>query len=78
HPYIFIYRSIKHIKDIIEPIRVRPWLQYFKDYAHKKRYYKKFEVNEQIRAAQDANTSGWMMWSPSSRYHLEYLTASEK
>ena len=78
HPYIVIYRSIKHIKDVIEPIRIRPWLQYFKDYAHKKRHYKKFEVNEQIRATQDANTSGWMMWSPSSKYHLNYLTPSKK
>jgi len=74
HPYDVIYRSIKNIKDKIEPIRVRPWLQYFKDYAHKKRYYKKFEVNEQIRASEDTNTSGWMMWSPSSRYHLDYFS----
>ena len=73
HPYEVIYRSIKHIEDIIEPQRVRPWLQYFKDYAHTRKHYKKFEVNEQIRAAKDANTSGWMMWSPSSKYHLEYF-----
>ncbi len=73
HPYDVIYRSIKNTKDRIDPIRVRPWLQYFKDYAHKKRHYKKFEINEQIRASEDANTSGWMMWSPSSRYHLDYF-----
>ncbi len=70
HPHAVIYRSIKNIKDRIDSSRVRPWLQYFKDYAHKKREYKKFEVNEQIRAADDVNTSGWMMWSPSSRYDL--------
>jgi len=73
HPYKIIYKSIDKIKDKIDPKRVRPWLQYFKDYAHKKRYYKKFEVNEQIRASEDINTSGWMMWSPSSRYHLDYF-----
>ncbi len=73
HPYEVIFRSIKNTKDKIETTRIRPWLQYFKDYAHKKRYYKKFEVNEQIRAAQDVNTSGWMLWSPSSRYHIEYF-----
>ncbi len=73
HPYIVIYRSIKNIKDRIDPVRVRPWLQYFKDYAHNRRHYRKFEVNEQIRAAEDINTNGWMMWSPSSRYHLEYF-----
>jgi hypothetical protein len=73
HPYIVIYRSIKHIEDQINPIRVRPWLQYFKDYAHKGRYYRYFEVNEQIKAANDAHTNGWMIWSPSSSYKLNYF-----
>jgi len=73
HPYAVIYRSVINVHPTIGAVRIRPWLQYFKDYAHKKRYYKKFEVNEQIRAAQDANTSGWMMWSPSSKYHTEYF-----
>ncbi|WP_455756056.1 putative glycoside hydrolase [Sulfurimonas sp.] len=73
HPFIVIYRSIKHIQNIIEPKRVRPWLQYFKDYAHTKMYYRKFEVNEQIRAAQKLGTNGWMMWSPSSKYHSNYF-----
>lgn len=73
HPHAVIYRSIKNIEDRIDTKRVRPWLQYFKDYAHTKRHYKKFEVREQIRAAEDINTSGWMMWSPSSRYHLDYF-----
>ncbi len=73
HPYKVIYRSIKRIKDRISPSRVRPWLQYFKDYAHTKKHYRKFEIKEQIRATQDINASGWMMWSPSSRYHIEYF-----
>ena len=73
HPYDVIYRSIKNIQDRIEPNRVRPWLQYFKDYAHKRRHYKKDEIRAQIRATQDINTSGWMMWSPSSKYHTEYF-----
>ena len=73
HPHTVIYRSIKNTKDRIETKRVRPWLQYFKDYAHKKRYYKKFEITEQIRASDDVDTSGWMMWSPSSKYHLDYF-----
>ena len=78
HPYAVIYRSIKHIEPIIESKRVRPWLQYFKDYAHTKKYYKKFEVTEQIRASNDINTSGWMFWSPSSRYHKDYFEPVRK
>ena len=73
HPYIVIYRSIKHVKDIIHPSRVRPWLQYFQDYAHEKIIYKKHEINEQIRASDKMHTNGWMMWSPSSRYHINYF-----
>lgn len=73
YPFIVIYRSIKHVQDIIEPARVRPWLQYFKDYAHTKMYYKKYEVNEQVRASEKIQTNGWMMWSPSSKYHINYF-----
>lgn len=73
HPFIVIYRSIKHIEKTIEPARIRPWLQYFQDYAHTRRPYKKFEVTEQIRAAERMQTNGWMMWSPSSKYHMEYF-----
>ncbi|MEN8303397.1 MAG: putative glycoside hydrolase [Campylobacterota bacterium] len=76
HPYDVIYRSIKNIQDRIEPNRVRPWLQYFKDYAHKGRHYKKSEVRDQIHATEDIDTSGWMMWSPSSKYHTEYFTST--
>lgn len=73
HPHAVIYRSINNIKNKVDISRVRPWLQYFKDYTSKRRPYKKFEVQEQIRATQELNTNGWMMWSPSSRYHEEYL-----
>ncbi|MFA7355299.1 MAG: putative glycoside hydrolase [Sulfurimonadaceae bacterium] len=53
-------------------------MQYFKDYAHTRRHYKKFEVREQIRASEDINTSGWMMWSPSSRYHMDYFVKRDE
>lgn len=78
HPYKVIHRSVTNIHDTIEPIRIRPWLQYFKDYAHNKRAYEHFEINEQIRASDDSNTSGWMMWSPSSKYHKGYFKASRE
>ena len=73
HPYAVVYRSVKNVLDRIDASRVRPWLQYFKDYAHKRRHYRKFEVQEQIRAAQDIQTGGFMLWSPSSKYHIEYF-----
>ena len=78
HPYAVIYRSVKNTHKKIDPKRIRPWLQYFKDYAHKRRYYRKFEVQEQIRATEDSNTSGYMLWSPSSRYHLNYFHTTQE
>ena len=72
HPYDVIYRSISNIKTRIDTKRVRPWLQYFRDYTHK-REYKRFEIQEQIRGAKNINAGGWMMWSPSSKYHINYL-----
>lgn len=73
HPYEVVFRSIKHIEDRIAPNRVRPWLQFFRDYRKKRRPYKKFEIQEQIRATQDIDTNGWMLWSPSSKYNIAYL-----
>jgi len=73
HPYDVIYRSIKNIQEKVDVSRVRPWLQYFKDYKSKHRHYEKFEIQEQIRATQELHTDGWMMWSPSSKYHKSYL-----
>ena len=72
HPYEVVYRSVKKIQDRIASNRVRPWLQYFRDYTYNKPYGKK-EVREQIRAADNIKTNGWMLWSPSSKYHLDYL-----
>ena len=73
HPYSVIKRSLKNIKDRVDITRVRPWLQYFKDYTHNRRPYQKFEVQEQMRATEQLNANGWMMWSPSSKYHKNYL-----
>ena len=76
HPHKVIYESIDNVVDRIETIRLRPWLQHFKDYSQTKRFYVKKDIEEQIRASEDQNTNGWMMWSPSSRYNLQYFKVS--
>ncbi|MDQ7068795.1 MAG: putative glycoside hydrolase [Sulfurimonas sp.] len=73
YPYAVIYRSLNNIKDRVDITRVRPWLQYFRDYKKKRRPYRKYEIQEQIRPTNELNTNGWMMWSPSSKYHIEYI-----
>ncbi len=73
HPYAVIYRSLNNIKERVDITRVRPWLQYFRDYKEEKRPYKRHEIQEQIRPTKELNTNGWMMWSPSSKYHIDYI-----
>jgi hypothetical protein len=74
HPYEVVYRSVKKIQDRIESRRVRPWLQHFKDYTRARVEYGHDEVQAQIKACDDIGTNGWMLWSPSSKYKLEYIT----
>jgi hypothetical protein len=75
HPYEIIRDSIKNIHNRIEPKRIRPWLQAFKDYAFDRRNYKKEQIQAQIKASNDVNTSGWMFWNPSSKYEESYFIA---
>jgi hypothetical protein len=51
----------------IAPIRFRPWLQAFRDYAFDKRQFGGEEIRAQIKAAEDFG-SGWMLWNPLNRY----------
>jgi len=73
HPYEVVYRSIKKIQDKIPSNRVRPWLQYFRDYTIRRKAYKKEEIQAQIRASENIGANGWMLWSPSSKYNINYL-----
>lgn len=73
YPYLVVYRSIKHIENDIAPKRVRPWLQYFKDYSPARIPYRKEQIQQQIKAAEDAGAGGWMLWSPSSKYDASTL-----
>jgi hypothetical protein len=70
NPYKVIYDSIVHSskRSNIDPIQFRPWLQAFRDYAFDKRAFKEEEIRAQIEASQAANTSGWMLWNPLSKY----------
>ena len=71
HPYEVVFRSLKRAKKRISAQQLRPWLQYFKDYTTTKHPYNKEEIQAQIKAVEDANVSGWMFWSPSSKYNGE-------
>lgn len=78
YPYEMVYKSILHTNAKIDPKRIRPWIQAFHDYTARKKRYCDYEVQQQILAARDAGTDGWMMWSPSSKYKISYFYLHHK
>jgi hypothetical protein len=78
HPYEIVYRSLARAKERsgLAPVRFRPWLQAFRDYAFDRRAYTAKEVMQQIRAAEDFGSNGWMMWNPRNEYSADGLRSS--
>lgn len=52
----------------VSPKRFRPWLQAFRDYAFDRRLFAADEVADQIRAAADFGSDGWMLWNARNVY----------
>ena len=70
HPYEVVHESVRLIRKRTAglPVRVRPWLQDFKDYAFDKRIFGVAEIQAQIRGADEAGGTGWMLWNPRNDY----------
>jgi hypothetical protein len=70
HPYKIIYLSLKKAQERtqVSPLRFRPWLQAFRDYAFGRKIFAEAEMRTQIKAAQDFGASGWMFWNPRNVY----------
>jgi len=49
-------------------VRVRPWLQDFRDYAFDRRIFGVAEIRDQIRGADEGGATGWMLWNPRNDY----------
>ena len=52
----------------LAPLHFRPWLQAFRDYAFDHRIFGASEIHDQIQAAEDFGSDGWMLWNPHNRY----------
>jgi len=74
-PYEIVYKSLikAHQKTGIKHLQFRPWLQAFRDYSYNRKHFSTEEIQAQIGAANDAKSSGWMLWHAASRYNLENL-----
>ena len=78
HPYEIVRFSLDRAKERtgLDPIRFRPWLQAFADYAFDKRQFTEREIQAQISAAQSFGADGWLLWNPRNRYSAEAIRSS--
>lgn len=69
-PYPIVYRSLERAlaRTQLSPLRLRPWLQAFRDYAFDRREFGAAEIRAQIDAAEALGTDGWMLWNARNRY----------
>ncbi len=79
HPYEIVHESVRLIQKRASHtrVRVRPWLQDFKDYAFDKRIFGVTEIRAQIKGADDAGAVGWMLWNPRNDYTAGALRQKE-
>jgi hypothetical protein len=75
NPNKIVYLTLKraHERTNLPTIRFRPWLQAFRDYAFDRRHFTGVEIREQIKAAEDFSSDGYMLWNPRNIYSPDGL-----
>jgi len=70
HPFEIVYRTLRRSQERtgLDPVRFRPWLQAFRDYAFDRRYFGRQQIQAQISAADQFGSDGWMLWNPQNIY----------
>lgn len=70
YPYQIVSLSLKKAQERtkISSVRFRPWLQAFRDYAFDRRHFNGPEIRDQIKAAEEFGSNGWMLWNPRNVY----------
>ena len=70
-PYLFINSGVKRMKALVgNEVTIRPWLQSFP--LHVTIGYNSKYIKTQIKAAEDAGATGWLLWSPGNHYDEAY------
>ena len=77
NPYHVVHESVRLTRKRSAPhvVKVRPWLQDFKDYAFDRRIFGVPEIKAQIKGSDDAGGIGWMLWNPKNDYTAAALRA---
>jgi hypothetical protein len=80
HPYEIVRFSLDRARERtkLDPVRFRPWLQAFADYAFDKRQFGEKEMQAQISAAQSFGSDGWILWNPRNVYSADVIRAAAK
>jgi hypothetical protein len=75
HSYEIVRYSLDRARERtnIDPVRFRPWLQAFADYAFDKRQFGSKEIQSQIKAAESFGADGWILWNPRNVYSAEAI-----
>ncbi len=70
HPFEIVYLSLKEAQERtgVSPLRFRPWLQAFRDYAYHGGDFGEDRIKTQIEAADKFGSSGWMFWNARNVY----------
>ncbi len=81
HPYEIVRLTLDRAQQRtkVDPVRFRPWIQGFADYAFDKRQFGATEIQAQIKAAESFGSDGWLLWNPRNVYSADAIrTASKK
>lgn len=75
HPYEIVRLSLDRAleRTKVDPVRFRPWLQGFADYAFDKRQFGAPQIQAQINAADSFGSDGWLLWNPRNVYSADAL-----
>jgi hypothetical protein len=75
NPYEIVYLTLKRAQERtqLSPVRFRPWLQAFRDYAFDRRYFAGKQIKDQINAVEKFGSNGWMLWNPRNVYATDGL-----
>jgi hypothetical protein len=72
HSYQLVYDSLRRAAERLEgdnrSLRLRPWLQNFPDRGSPGQALSADNIRSQVKGAEDANASGWMLWDARNRY----------
>lgn len=73
NPYEIVSLSLNKARERtgLSPVRFRPWLQAFRDYAFDRRAFGVDEIGAQTQASEDFGANGWMLWNARNVYRWE-------